>query len=64
MFKVKYFFIMSKSIPGRHWVHCKNDTLLKKFCRISLYVTDDANAKLNVMQSLVKYKEMVEHFVT
>ena len=39
-------------------------TLLEKFWRISLYVTDDAFSKLYVTQNLVKLREMVESFVT
>ena len=38
--------------------------LLENFWRISLYVTDDAIAKLYVTQSLVKYREIVDTFVT
>ena len=33
------------------------------FWLISLYVTDDAIAKLDVTESFVKYREMVEHTV-
>ena len=39
-------------------------TLLEKFWRISLSLTDDATAKLYVAQSLVKERKMVENFVT
>ena len=36
-------------------------TLLETFCRISLYVTKDAIAKLFVTKGLVKQMEMVEN---
>ena len=39
-------------------------TLLEKFWRISLYVIDDAIAKLYVTKSLVKKRVMVENLVT
>ena len=39
------------------------DTLLEKFWRISLYLTDDAIAKLYVTESFVKYREMVNNFI-
>ena len=38
--------------------------LLEKFWRISLYLTDDAIAKLFVKLSLVKKGKMVEHIIT
>ena len=40
-------------------MHC-----LEKFWRISLYLTDDAIAKLFVKFSHIQYRETVENFVT
>ena len=39
-------------------------TLLEKFGRISLYVTDDANAKFYETKCLVKSREIIENLVT
>ena len=41
-----------------------DSTLLDKFWRILLYVTDDAIAKLDVTWSFVQLWEMVKHLVT
>ena len=45
---------------GRRAYHCWTE----KFGRISLYVTDDANAKFYETKCLVKSREIIENLVT